>query len=94
MLIHKRITRVNFGQGLFFICPTYYIMSGTMDIRTLLSTSIGFVIALAINDAMKRTFSLMKVDDTNLLGAWVYAVCATGVGILMIYAIKGTQVQR
>lgn len=56
-------------------------------ITDVLTVAVGFVIALALNSAMSKTFALIPFGDDpeNPGGAWVYAVTMILVGLLLIW---------
>ena len=56
-------------------------------IATALAASVSFIIALALNDAFKKTFELIPVGK-GLLGIWIYAVLALVIGISLLYVIS------
>lgn len=51
-----------------------------------LAAAVSFIIALALNEALKRTFELIPVGK-GLLGLWIYALIALGLGILFLWLI-------
>lgn len=61
--------------------------SAGLAISESLSTSISFIIALALNEAFLRTFRLVPVAD-GLLGLWLYALTAIVIGVLLLCLIN------
>ena len=51
-----------------------------------LNNALGFIIALAVNNAFQKTFELIPVGK-GLLGAWLYAIVALGICILLMWII-------
>jgi hypothetical protein len=49
--------------------------------------SIGFVIALALNNALVLTFDLIPVGKNGVLGAWIYAVIALIIGLVGLWLL-------
>jgi Family of unknown function (DUF5654) len=77
-------------------------MSGTTNLRrrtlltvqsllqtmiTLASASLGFVAALAWNDAIKATFKKILGEDASLSALYAYAVLATVFSIVVVGAL-------
>jgi len=46
--------------------------------------SVGFVMALAFNDAMQKSFGKIQIGQ-GLLGAWIYALIMLFIGIFLLF---------
>lgn len=51
-----------------------------------IAASMSFTIALALNDAMQKTFAKIRVG-AGLLGAWIYALIMLAVGLILLFVI-------
>jgi F0F1-type ATP synthase gamma subunit len=54
---------------------------------TLASGALGFVAALAWNDAIKETITRIVGADESLTGRYLYAVLATAISIIVVLAL-------
>lgn len=56
------------------------------ELMKMLLASIAFVMALALNDAVKETFELLDLKKYKILGLWLYAIVVIVIGLLFTYA--------
>lgn len=54
---------------------------------TLASGALGFVAALAWNDAIKETITRIVGSDESLTGRYLYAIIATVISIVVVLAL-------
>lgn len=60
------------------------------QVIVVITASIGFIISLSLNEALKATFDLIPTVSVSKIGAaWIYAVVALTVGILALWLIYG-----
>jgi hypothetical protein len=52
-----------------------------------LAAAVSFIIALALNEALKKTFALIPVGG-GLLGLWIYALLALALGLTFLWLIN------
>lgn len=57
------------------------------EVVTVTSTSIGFVMGLALNTAMQETLKRLPLKRNTILGAWLYAMLVLGLGVLVMYLL-------
>ena len=58
---------------------------------SVLTTSIGFIMGLALNTAIQETLTLLSVDRQKVSGAWIYAAIVTIIGLVtmtLLFRIK------
>ena len=51
-----------------------------------IAAAVGFVIGLALNNALQESFQKIPVGG-GLLGAWIYAVIALIIGVVLLFLI-------
>jgi hypothetical protein len=51
------------------------------------AAAVGFVLALALNQALELTFQQIPVGSDGLLGAWIYAVIAIIICAILLWCI-------
>ena len=70
-----------------------YVFNST--VLTIALTALGFLVAFAINQAVKESFEQMTCKKDELQAKWNYAVLATFaaiiIGFLLMYNLNGTK---
>jgi hypothetical protein len=53
-----------------------------------LNNAVAFIMALGLNNAFQKTFELIPIGKKKILGAWIYAILALGLGILLLWVFS------
>jgi hypothetical protein len=73
--------------------------TGVHDIRTrvltVVATSLGLVVSLALNKAFQETFNLIPISSNTKVGnAWIYVMVVGFIVVLALWGIMRLQAER
>lgn len=54
---------------------------------TQIANAVSFVMALSLNNAFQKTFELIKIRGSPILGVWIYCLVVIPLGLLLLWLI-------